>query len=278
MAAAYGAVGRAAAERQLPVAQFHTTLLLAIQTQLICDGTPYSLVLSCAIGDGMVGVIDRTGKCRLLMQPDGGQYAGEVEFLSSRLIAPERLAARIFPFVGTLRALMVISDGVADDFFPNDPGMARLYGDLVLNGIVPVPREPKDGGAAATPGTSGEEEKEPERCSEGQAQAGSLCHCGGAREVPGSAEFAETGYRLLPEGDMAVTLASAQRYAEALGISAEELATRPDLLATGVARCPMPLSGETGPEKRLLVWLDAYHVRGSFDDRTLVVLCPREGA
>jgi hypothetical protein len=261
MAAAYETVGRLAEERQLPVAQFHTTLLLAVHTQIVCAGTPYSLVLSCAIGDGIVGVIDRTGKCRLLMQPDGGQYAGEVEFLSSRLVAPERVKARVFPFVGSLRALMVMTDGVADDFFPNDPGIARLYDDLVLNGIVPI--------------APGEMNDQPV-CEDAQARC--LCHIGGMEGVPGFAEFAEPGYRLLPEGDMAVTLVSAQRYAEVLGISAEELAARPELLAAGAARLPMPLVAETDPEKRLLVWLDAYHVRGSFDDRTLVVLCPREGA
>jgi hypothetical protein len=40
-----------------------------------------------------------------------------------------------------------------------------------------------------------------------------------------------------------------------------------------------PLSKECpSAEDRLLRWLDAYQVRGSFDDRTLVVLhCGRDG-
>ena len=34
---------------------------------------------------------------------------------------------------------MLMSDGVADDYFPAQPQMKRLCLDLMLNGIIPMP-------------------------------------------------------------------------------------------------------------------------------------------
>jgi hypothetical protein len=80
---------------------------------------------------------------------------------------------------------MLVTDGVADDYFPEDPGMLRLYGDLVKEGII-----------------------------------GPAVH------------------------------------------SHE----------TGGKRLDQPVSAQ----EKLRRWLDSYHVKGSFDDRTLVVLYREE--
>jgi len=48
----------------------------------------------------------------------------------------------------------------------------------------------------------------------------------------------------------------------------DQVLTEPALLRAGCR--PDPLPGRDAAE-RLLTWLDAYQVRGSFDDRTLVI-------
>ncbi len=74
----------------------------------------------------------------VLGTPDSGDYSGETDFLTSRRqLDPANLQRKTFGFCGPLRALLVMSDGVADDYFPAAPGMARLYADLVLNGVLP---------------------------------------------------------------------------------------------------------------------------------------------
>ena len=70
-----------------------------------------------------------------------------------------------------------------------------------------------------------------------------------------------------PDPRTKVTLYSSAKIAERLGTTAEELVKRPADLWAG----RRPLAGAT-PEERLRLWLDAYHVRGSFDDRTLVCI------
>ena len=73
----------------------------------------------------------------------------------------------------------------------------------------------------------------------------------------------------------------ALRYAEALGLTVSELLARPGLLQvilealpslaeTSSAQDDRDLSALEASE-RLFIWLDTYVVRGSFDDRTVVM-------
>ncbi len=55
---------------------------------------------------------------------------------SRRQLDPANLQRKTFALIGAFRTLLVMTDGVADDYFPADPGMAQLYADLVLNGIL----------------------------------------------------------------------------------------------------------------------------------------------
>ena len=147
--------------RPLTTKDFYTTLLVATHTTIRVKDADRSLVFGCAVGDGMIAaMIDRGSasrnpatansgqpsggvrsigqalESRLLMKPDSGEHSGEVQFLEEKEIEPERLRQRVFSVLGPLRALLLMTDGVADDYFPNDARMMWLYGDLVLNGIV----------------------------------------------------------------------------------------------------------------------------------------------
>jgi hypothetical protein len=216
------------------------TLLVAAHTTFQTAEGRRSLVLACQIGDGIVAVVDPRGGVRLLCLPDSGDYSGETDFLTSRRqLEPANLQRKTFVLAGSVRALLVMTDGVSDDYFPSEPGMGRLYADLVLNGILP----------ADEPGP----DEQP-----------------GPNFDPSDGRLDCDGEYLTADGPVLMATRSAALYASELGIPPERLAAEPALLragARGAALAAVPDAAE-----RLRRWLDAYQVRGSFDDRTLVVL------
>jgi hypothetical protein len=224
------------------------TLLLAAHTTLSVAGQPHSLVVACQIGDGAVGVLDGQANVHVLGLPDSGDYSGETDFLTSRRqVELDNLRRKTFAYAGPVRALMVMTDGVADDYFPADPGLARLYADLVLNQILP-------------PGPAGAEGAAP-----GIAPVRTLSFDPTDGRLDGDAEIATK------DGPVTYKLRSAALFASELGVSPGQLAAAPDWLRAGACNAPL-LALAAAPQDRLKLWLDAYQVRGSFDDRTLVVL------
>jgi hypothetical protein len=194
----------------------------------------------------MIAAIDKNGTNRLLMNPDSGEHSGEVRFLEDREIGPDKLESRVFPFLGQMRALMLMTDGVSDDYFPNDPGMSLLYGDLVLNGIIANPTVSLD------PAVVGDK---------------SMKQLGDPSSVDAFSTSVEAGSL---SGIERVRIRSVKRFAETIGKTVSEVLASPEMLARGAAGDSM--CGGASPDKCLQVWLDSYQVRGSFDDRTLLVL------
>jgi hypothetical protein len=209
------------------------TLLVAVHAPLPHLGPNAGLVVACQIGDGEVAALSADGTVRQLGEADSGQFSGETEFLTSkRPVEPANLLRRTFALIDTdLRALMVMTDGVADDYFPAVPHLARLYADLVLNGVL-----------GATP------------------------------TGPSTADAADVDAESLgPDGPVRLRLRSATAYAAAVNVAPERLAAEPALLQAGAAGAGLAVR-TPAVEERLRLWLDSYHVRGSFDDRTLLVL------
>jgi hypothetical protein len=232
--------------RPLTTKDLYCTLLVTVHTTVRYQDADRSLIFGLAVGDGMMAAVDQNGISRLLMTPDSGEHSGEVRFLDQREVDPEKLRAKIFPVLCNLRALILMTDGVADDYFPNDPGMTWLYGDLVLNGVLPVPPGADKDVSAALAGSS----------------------------IPSEAELAKVNCATefeLPRLDKSlhrVSIRSISALADKLGLPAEEVVRRAPLLAAGRGGSA---SGKK-PEELLQDWLDSYHVRGSFDDRTLLVM------
>ncbi len=228
--------------RDIEVNDLAATLLLVAQTVVEDEASQlYDLAMSIAIGDGVIGALSGDGHVHLMMEADHGQFSGETEFLSARAVEPARLNRRLRLFIGRpRRAFLVMTDGVADDYFPNDPGLARLFGDLALNGLVALPPKPGSD-AESAPVTM---------------------------DPPPVETLTIAGERLTVEGRQPLALYSVGRYAEHLGVPLDRVIADPALLRAG--RRPDPLPGDDAAE-RLLAWLDAYQVRGSFDDRTLVI-------
>ena len=243
--------------KPLTLRDFYATLLVAVHAALEIDGKSYSFVMGCACGDGMIGVIsnnaDPENACTLLMKADSGPNSGETEFLCERLLVEEELQGRMYPgLFGGWKAILLSTDGVADIFFPNNPGITRVYGDLVLNRIVALPRPGVDEellSALATTGVKTLEEFKRLKIN-----------------VP--------VYRILESGPKPVEVASLAAFAQQLGLENEKVALNQVLLAGACQHLSDPAPEATKPEDRLVHWLDAYTVRGEFDDRTLLVMFP----
>ena len=218
--------------RPVTLKDLSATLLLAVHTTFQLDGQDVSFVMAAQVGDGMVAAVHRTGTLNLLGTADSGEVGGQTYFLTSvKHWDNDRFPTRTRVFIGGLRAVMVMTDGVADDYFPNDADLLRLYADLVLNDVIDAP---------------------------GEVAAGTA----------GAVECFQQQWRIMAGGNQPVMIGSAEALADHLGTTVAALAADPaPLLAARLPTQP----GSTRAD-RLLAWLDGYTVRGSFDDRTLVVL------
>jgi hypothetical protein len=234
---------KALGNRDLELSDLSTTLLLAVHTVVTVQAVEYSLVLTCQIGDGLtVTIYKNKAETSLLSEIERNSFSGETQFLTTATKRLERdsLATKTYPFFSPLRALMVMTDGVADDYFPPEKEMLRLLGDLILNGVIPAT-------AASSSLTDQDLVKLPDK----------------------------NGYMTMEERIMAkescpTPICSVANYAQLLNSSPAELITTPAWLAVGI---PTDIfNNGNSPEERLQTWLDTYNVRGSFDDRTLVVL------
>lgn len=228
--------------RPIEIGDLSATLLLALHRPVRVGEYDLDLVLACQVGDGMTAAVHRNGSVMLLGRADGGAFSGETEFLTS---VGKRDAAylltKTFVQLGGFQAVLVMTDGVADDYFPNDPHLGRLWADLLLNRIPAVRPNP-----AAPQQTDGSDP------AAGDTES----------EIISNKDPRER-----------VRLRSCAKLAEVRGVPAEELARRfGELYHIGSdALCEFQLD-VTSPARRLRLWLDAYFARGSFDDRTLVVL------
>ncbi|GFK96131.1 hypothetical protein NNJEOMEG_04011 [Fundidesulfovibrio magnetotacticus] len=237
--------------RALVLKDLSATLLLAVHTRAVIAGTSRDVVMTCQIGDGMIAAVSQAFSLRVLAKPDSGAFSGETEFLTSpRKLEDASLRANTHLFVGALRTLMLMTDGVSDDYFPEDPGMKLLYADLCLNRVLPLPPA----------GTQGLEE--------------ALKKQGKTPEDLALDPKTMTQLRLSGEGKSEhVLVRSVRTMARAAGIEPEAFLASPALLHEIARGEPMIQGAESlPPEEQLLLWIDSYVVRGSFDDRTMIVL------
>lgn len=233
-------------KRDLELGDLSGTLLTAAVIPINGE-TGEHLVVSCQVGDGMVAALNTKASFResvkLLGVPDSGEYAGETEFLTSpQMKTPDALQRRTRLFRGITDTVMLMTDGVSDDYFPHETQLQRLYFDLLVNGIIGTGNE-----AAGLSRLSERERSDLER-------------------IPDPIL-----YPWVNDKSVSVPIQYTGRICEAMGISLEELWEDRSIL--GLARLKQkPAEAPADPGERLRVWLDNYYERGSFDDRTLAVL------
>lgn len=205
-----------------------------------------SMIIGCQIGDGLIGIVMPDGQSNVLSESDSGGYAGETKFLVSEgMCKDDVLLPRTKIFADSISALLVMTDGVSNDFFPDKGSPTRLWAELLVNGIPDV----NDDISNADPNSNIDLKI-----------------------------YSETREVVEKEPRTSVLIRSASEYSHALPISVEELVACPEKawFAHGGAKikgCPNPHNNSDGD--RLRLWLDAFYKKGgSKDDRSLVVLHP----
>jgi hypothetical protein len=237
--------------RDLTLGDFSATLLLAAAIPVgKTPGDPTAgdlLVITCQIGDGAVALLDTkaplSGAVKPMGEPDSGDFSGETEFLTSpRMGEQQILQSRTKISRSHADKLLVMTDGVADDYFPCQTQLVRLYFDLVLHGVL----EPTCHRRPQTPLTREE--------------------MGLIRRIPDPATVP-----WINDPRVSVSLQSAKRLCETGDFTLAELWKDPRVLALARLELPGLLDRVSDPSQRLKIWLDNYVERGSFDDRTLVI-------
>ena len=131
--------------REPIITDMYATFLAAVTLPLVTKNSKQVFMACVQIGDGCICAIDSTAdsSCclKLMGEADSGAFSGETDFLSEKNIRPEIIGGKTRVSRGSSDIIMLMSDGVADDYFPNIPMMERLYLDLCLNGILPMKGE-----------------------------------------------------------------------------------------------------------------------------------------
>ncbi|MCM1023194.1 MAG: protein phosphatase 2C domain-containing protein [Prevotella sp.] len=225
--------------RKPELKDFSCTLLSAVIIPVETAGGREYLTASIQIGDGMIAAVDENaetaGALIILGDADSGSFAGETEFITSEQFRnPESLMSRTKIRRGKLTYLMMMTDGVADDYYPNDPQLLRLALDLKLNGILPISETSEDGGEISA--------KVPEPAS----------------------------YPWVNDGDVLYALQYAKNVLSETGLALEELWEN-KTLQKKASLAEFGIVHEKNAAEMLAIWLDNYVERGSFDDRTLLL-------
>lgn len=117
---AYMAIHDEAAKRGMKARDYHTTLLVAAFRKFVFG---YFFV-SYWVGDGAMVLynLDHQDRVVVLGVPDGGDFAGQTRFLTMREeITEPAIRRRLrYSFAEDFGALILVTDGVTDAFFPSE--------------------------------------------------------------------------------------------------------------------------------------------------------------
>lgn len=111
-----------AKEREINVKDLSTTLLISI----LKPWQDRVLIAGIQVGDGAIAVLSNNA-ITSLSEGDSGEFAGETTFITSNsidTILPHKVQ---FTLKQNFQAIALMTDGVADDFFPTDPAMLKLF-------------------------------------------------------------------------------------------------------------------------------------------------------
>ncbi|HEX2211817.1 MAG TPA: protein phosphatase 2C domain-containing protein [Longimicrobium sp.] len=124
--AALNGLREAAATRGQPVEAFAATLLLVV----LCPWGGGYLAAALQVGDGQIALLTRQPDghaVTLLGEADHGTHSAETRFLTTRGVE-ETLEHRVrFALPAHLEAVALMTDGISDDFFPEDRRLVELF-------------------------------------------------------------------------------------------------------------------------------------------------------
>ncbi len=126
--------------RKPVISDMSTTFLAAVVVPLNDGKQRFTACVQ--IGDGCICALDtkENGErsVKLMGEADSGKFSSETVFLSQNTVSDAAIASKTRVSRGSSDIIMIMTDGVADDYFPAVPMMQRLYIDLCLNGILPM--------------------------------------------------------------------------------------------------------------------------------------------
>lgn len=228
--------------RDIQLKDFSATLLITVIIPI--GASEEKLVISCQVGDGMIALLNSKGvfenSLKLMGKPDSGDFSGETDFLTSpQMTDIQSLQARTKISRSVFDTVFVMTDGVADDYFPNETGIRRLYYDLIINGVI--------------------------KTASGRQMKLTPQNIGILKKIPDPLV-----YPWVNDKNIRTAVQYTNRICASLGISLEDIWN--DLSILELAKLEMPSDENTDAGEKLKIWLDNYVERGSFDDRTLVII------
>jgi len=145
--AAQDAVLREISQRGLHIRDMYATLLVMSHVHW----GEHEVVAAIQVGDGAIGVYcqpaDGDADCTVLGDADHGEYSSETRFLTTPGIEREFASRVKFTVKGNVKCIAIMSDGVSDDFFPEEERLVQLFaGDPVgVEGMASSDGEPVQG-------------------------------------------------------------------------------------------------------------------------------------
>ena len=227
--------------RELQLKDFACTLLLTVAVPL--EKINEMLIISCQVGDGITAAINTQKNfdeaVTLLGVPDSGKFSGETDFLtSSKFALKENLISRTKLSRKPVDLIFSMTDGVADDYDPNEIHMRRLYFDLLANRILPFPKQ----------------------LEHSKKTASNL-------KVPNPRSYFKLDDS---ENRELVPIQYTSELCSECNLSLKQLWENREPIFAMAQK--IPFNKNLNSAMRLKEWLDNYTIRGSFDDRTLVIL------
>lgn len=232
--------------RKLDIKDFSSTLLISVIIPVIADEKKEHLIISCQIGDGTIAAFNINAPydnaLKILSEPDNGSFAGETDFLTSEdMHKKETLMKRTKVARMNITEFMIMTDGVSDDYYPNNLELLRLYLDLNINGII-------------------------ERIKNKNIVVNND-NIDIIKSIPKPLE-----YPWVNDLSKKIPIQYIKNVLNCTGLKLKDIWNNEEILnLSSLYTYGIFLSDDKRKEKKLEVWLDNYVERGSFDDRTLVI-------
>ncbi|GHU52563.1 hypothetical protein FACS1894132_02510 [Clostridia bacterium] len=220
----------------LEFSDFSTTLILTLVIPLDINE---KLVITVQVGDGAAIAFDtKSGYEKavkvLSNSDDKSKFAGETEFITSvNVLNANELMLRTKVYRGRADFVMLMTDGVSDDYFPYEEECKRLYLDLLANMVITNRKKVTDTNIT--------------------------------RFIP-----RPVSYPWVNDPKTKIALQYVNKMCQSLGKPLSFFWNNQGVLSYYTRYISTVNVKDKG--ERLLMWLDNYVERGSFDDRTLVIL------
>ena len=136
--AALQALRDEAEKREQPLGAFAATLLILVRRAV----GEKQLCAALQVGDGAIA-LDCADGLKLLGAADHGQHSSETRFLTTGNMEDDFTNRVKFSMPADLRATLIVSDGVSDDYFPEDKRLGEVFEE-----VNPLAKDAEDAGAA----------------------------------------------------------------------------------------------------------------------------------